>query len=437
MDAIEGEDLARQIHELRALVVNLQNMVEGLVKHGPVTDIDAKTQRVRIQIGTEPDEKNKEKKKPMKSAWVPYGLGFAGEFSQIWHPSVGQNMTLVSPHGDKAQSVAYPFTYSKKYPTPSDNPNCHILCNFGSSRIEVWKEQIVIISDNIHLTALKGDITETADRHIEMEAKDLKKNTKVVRNKPDDDKEQKTPDKSGSLISQITGAPDPDKGTSEISLNTGSPDKTESKITLQTGSPKEADSSIALKTGSPDNANSKITLQTGSPKEGDSLIGITTGDPGTGTSAIAIQTGKPTVGDTLIAVIVNPPILGSCQYDLISGGSITQMAATTTTNITGLDYTITAGLNYNVMAGLDVTMTAGNNYTITAALNLEAMIGLKVEVFAGAPVEVHAPEIALLGHTDVGGYGGPPIARVGDKVAVDVITGLGNIITGAGNSNAV
>jgi phage baseplate assembly protein V len=330
----DAEEIARHISRLYEQIADLRNKVGGIVMHGAVTDVDPKTQRVRIEIGTE--------KMPQKSGWVPYGLGFGGNFSQIWHPSIGQNMTLVSPNGDKAQSVAWPFTYSDKFKAPSDDGNCNILCNFGTSRIEVWKDRIKIISDNIEEVGNKT-ITETA----------------------------------GDLISETC--------TKADITNTA---KRYVKIETQDH---DDGSAISLKTGNPNKADSVITLQAG--------------NPGTGTSAVAIQTGTPGEGDSILIIAANPPLLGTCQLDLVSGGWMTQMVAT------------------------NVTVSLGGNFQIAAGIN--------IDLTAGAEIDMHASEIALLGHTDVGGYGGPPIARLGDNVAVDIKTGLGHITSGAGNSNAV
>jgi hypothetical protein len=273
---------------------------------------------------------------PQKSAWVPYGLGFAGEFSQIWHPSIGQTMTLVSPHGDKAQSVAWPFTYSQRYPAPSDDAKCHILCNFGTSRIEVWKDRIKIISDNIEEIGNKT-ITETA----------------------------------GDLIAETCTKADITNMARRY-------------IKLETQDHKDG-SAISLKTGNPDNADSTISLQTG--------------DPGTGNSILALATGSPTEGDCIISMTAASPKTptGKSEIDMISG--------------------------------LKIVATTGGEIDLIAGLQILAQAGFKIRLTAS--------EIACIGHTDVGGLGGPNIARIGDRVSVDTHTGLGMITSGAGNSNAV
>jgi len=159
MSAVDNEELARQIHDLYRQIADLRQKINGTVRFGSVTDVDAKRQMARVELSLG------EKKKTQKSAWVPYGLGQAGEFKQIWHPSKGQNMTLLCANGDPAQGVLFPFTYSKQYPTPSDDEACHILCDFGSSRIEVWKDKIKVISDNLIFTANKTILSEADVEH--------------------------------------------------------------------------------------------------------------------------------------------------------------------------------------------------------------------------------------------------------------------------------
>ena len=348
-DVTDGEELARHIDRLYRLIADLQNKVGGIVMHGAITDVDAKKQLCRVEVGTE--------KMPQKSGWVPYGLGFAGEFSQIWHPSKGQNVTLVSPVGDKAQSVVWPYTYSKKYPAPSDDAACHILCNFGTSRIEVWKDRIKIISDNVETIGHKT-ISETTCLYSETANKDK--------------------DKNGGNITETAEHDITDTATHIINLHTLD-----------------------------DPSGSAIMLKTGNPEHGDSFIGLQTGDPELGDSKILINTGEPTVGDAQIAVIVASPKLPTGKSEL------------------------------DMIAGTEILEQSGGNINVIGVGEIKIQTALRILEEAGFEIKMEAGLIEAVGTTYVGGLGGPPIARLGDKVAVDTLTGLGAIITGAGNSFAM
>jgi phage baseplate assembly protein V len=263
--AVDVERLAMEVHGLRIAVAELSNKLRNSIRYGHVTDVDAKRQMCRVEVGTEEE--------PHKTAWVPYALGFAGAFKMIWHPSKGQNMCVIAPGGQLAQACAYPFTYCKQYPTPSDDERCHILCDFGTSRIEVWEEKIVIKSDHI---------ISIANKTIEETAHDLIAE-KVTKGDITNDA-----DRSISLVTREN------EDGSTISLKTGSPEKAASTITIETGDPKQGDSKLSIKTGSPsETGKSAISVVTGDPKTGDSTITVFAGSPETGNSIIDVRNSMP------------------------------------------------------------------------------------------------------------------------------------------------
>jgi phage baseplate assembly protein gpV len=311
----DAEVLARQIHDLYAQIADLRNKINGTVRFAAVTDVDAKRQMARVELGTE--------KQPQKSAWVPYGLGFAGEFKQIWHPSKGQNMTALCVNGDPAQAVLLPFTYSKQYPTPSDDERCHILCDFGSSRIEVWKDKIKVISDNLVFTANKTILSEADVEHT-------------------------------------------------ISCPKVTSKKRKGKLHIFA----------------------------------DDLLELV----------------MPVPGDKELK-----PIEG--VYSVATPGPSSEVCGADMTKITGHDLRITVGND-------EVKAIAGNR-TLNIGVDGLTLIGRDAMTTAGREIRFQAPRIVCNGETYIGGEGGPKVARIGDKVAVDTNTGLGAIITGASNSYAV
>jgi phage baseplate assembly protein gpV len=339
----DAEVLARQIADLYDKIADLRNKINGTVRFGAVTDVDAKRQMARVELSTA------EKKKTQKSAWVPYGLGQAGEFKQIWHPSKGQNMTMLCVNGDPAQGVLFPLTYSKQYPTPSDDEACHILCDFGTSRIEVWKDKIKVISDNLIFTANKTILSEADVEHTISCPKVMSKKRNGKMHIFADD-----------LLELVMPVPIP-------------PDK-EKK-----------------------------------PVEG--VFSISTPGPST-------------------------EVCGLDMTKITGANLLTTVAANRTTSI-GADDVLDIGGNRTVMIGGDAATTIGGNKTLLIGIDGLTTIGRRALTTAGLEIRRTAPKIVCEGETHIGGDGGPNVARIGDKVAVDTLTGLGNIITGAGNSFAV
>ena len=337
----DAEMLARHIHDLYAQIADLRQKINGTVRFGAVTDVDAKRQMARVELGTE--------KQPQKSAWVPYGLGQAGEFKQIWHPSKGQNMTALCANGDPAQAVLFPFTYSKQYPTPSDDEACHILCDFGSSRIEVWKDKIKVISDNLIFTANKTILSEADVEHtISCPKVTSKKRNGKMHIYADD------------LLELVMPVPMP-------------PDKEKKPI--------------------------------------EGVFSISTPGPSTET----------------------------CGLDMtkITGANLLTTVALNRTTAIGIDDATDIGGNMTLLIGLDGLTTVGRDALTNVARDEIDTVGRDATTTAGREIRLQAPQIVCEGETHIGGDGGPNVARIGDKVAVDTQTGLGSIITGAGNSFAV
>jgi len=125
----------RELVEAVARVAELERRVAGMVRHGTVEQVDPQKQRVRLRLGGTDD-------KPFIGPWVPYAQ-IAGALKVHTPPSVGQQMTLLSPTGDPRQAVALPMTWSNQNAAPSDKGDEHVL-TFGSCRIELRGNEIIV-----------------------------------------------------------------------------------------------------------------------------------------------------------------------------------------------------------------------------------------------------------------------------------------------------
>jgi len=125
----------RELVEAVARVAELERRVAGMVRHGTVEQVDPQKQRVRLRLGGTDD-------KPFVGPWVPYAQ-IAGALKVHTPPSVGQQMTLLSPTGDPRQAVALPMTWSNQNASPSQKGDEHVL-TFGSCRIELRGNEIIV-----------------------------------------------------------------------------------------------------------------------------------------------------------------------------------------------------------------------------------------------------------------------------------------------------
>lgn len=162
------------VMDLMEQVARLREQVANMIRHGPVTHVDAEKQLLRVRLN--PDTE----KEPYLSAWTPY-LQQAGEYKFHNPPSVGQNITILAPGGNLPESIAIPFTWSDGYPSPSKSPDEHVI-TFGSIRMTFKKEEWSIAVGNASVTIQKDkNVLVKADDKIQEKAGDKILNVKKDR----------------------------------------------------------------------------------------------------------------------------------------------------------------------------------------------------------------------------------------------------------------
>lgn len=113
--------------EMAMRLAALEKRVAGMVRHGPVAEVNAAEGWVRLDFG-------KGDNGPLLSPKIPYAQT-AGALKVHSPPSVGQNMTMLSPTGDPRQAVAMPMTWSGENASPGDSANPALT--FGDVRIDL------------------------------------------------------------------------------------------------------------------------------------------------------------------------------------------------------------------------------------------------------------------------------------------------------------
>lgn len=162
----------QEIVELVARVADLERRFSGAMKHGTVAEVDPEKGLVRMKLGTATSGGD------FLGPWVPYGQ-IAGALKVHTPPSVGQQMTMMSPTGDMRQSVALPMTWSNQNASPSKAGNEHHL-TFGSVHITVSGDavhvetgaevivkspDVLVEADNVSLGGREGQkVARVGDR---------------------------------------------------------------------------------------------------------------------------------------------------------------------------------------------------------------------------------------------------------------------------------
>ncbi|RRY08806.1 phage baseplate assembly protein V [Brucella anthropi] len=130
----------KTIIEMASRISDLERRLDGMMRHGTVTEVDPEAGTARISIGVTGE-------KPFISPWVPYGQ-IAGALKVHSPPSVGQQMTLLSPSGDFRQAVALPMTWSNQNASPSSKGDENVL-TFGSIKVELRGNEIIITAPRV------------------------------------------------------------------------------------------------------------------------------------------------------------------------------------------------------------------------------------------------------------------------------------------------
>lgn len=125
----------RLIAEILRRLDAIERRLANSVRDGKVAQVDPIAKRVRLRLSGPDGE-------PFLSPWAPYAQ-HAGALKIHSPPSVGQQMTLISPAGDLRQGRAVPFTWSDSEPAPSDAGDLHLL-TFGDVRIEVSSSAVAV-----------------------------------------------------------------------------------------------------------------------------------------------------------------------------------------------------------------------------------------------------------------------------------------------------
>lgn len=163
----------QELAELAMRVAELERKLAGMVRHGTVAEVDTAQGLVRLKFGTADGGGD------FLGPWVPYGQT-AGAVKAHIPPSVGQQMTVISPSGDWRQSIALPMTWSNENASPGSGADPVIT--YGSVRIEVRTDGVKVSVGGASVELTANAFKMLADL-VKAEGASLKHNAKEVGDK--------------------------------------------------------------------------------------------------------------------------------------------------------------------------------------------------------------------------------------------------------------
>lgn len=154
--------LGRMIARMAARIDALERRFETSQHHGTVHEVDTAKSRVRLKLG----EVNGE---PVIGPWVPYAQ-VAGAVKAHVPPSVGQQMTAISPSGDPRQAIALPMTFSNENPSPGSSADPVIT--YGDFTFTLEPDRLTVNGPNVDVKCERAHV-EAEEVLVESPSVDL------------------------------------------------------------------------------------------------------------------------------------------------------------------------------------------------------------------------------------------------------------------------
>jgi phage baseplate assembly protein gpV len=152
----------RELVELVSRVAELERRFAGFLRHGTVAEVDPERQRVRLDLGPAHGAGGR-----FLSPWVPYAQ-FSGALRVHTPPTVGQQLTAMSPSGDFQQAVALPLTHHSGNPSPSKAGDENVV-TYGNVRMTLADDLVRVDVGGTLFELISAKITlSTGGSSIEM-----------------------------------------------------------------------------------------------------------------------------------------------------------------------------------------------------------------------------------------------------------------------------
>ncbi|WP_099863719.1 phage baseplate assembly protein V [Pararhizobium haloflavum] len=130
------------LQALTLRVLALEARVAGMVRRGPVEEVDTAAQTVRLKLGEGADG-------PYLSPPIPYAQ-HSGALKAHIPPRKGQSMVILSESGDFKQGVAMPSSWSDADKSPGDTAETNVI-TFGGFTIGFAGDVLVISGPKVRL----------------------------------------------------------------------------------------------------------------------------------------------------------------------------------------------------------------------------------------------------------------------------------------------
>jgi phage baseplate assembly protein gpV len=154
----------RALVEAFARISELERKLSGMVRHGPIAEVDPAAGTVRLDLGAATGGGR------MLSPAVPYSQ-MAGGLKAHIPPTVGQQMTMISPSGDWRQAVAVPLSWGGGNASPSAVGDENVI-TYGGATITLKGDALSVVIGGVSLT-ISADGLEITGGKVTHDGKDI------------------------------------------------------------------------------------------------------------------------------------------------------------------------------------------------------------------------------------------------------------------------
>ena len=143
-------------------IAELHRLIQNLIRLGTIAQVARGRARVRLSP-------------KLTTTWLRWVTPRAGDARTWWAPSVGEQVTVLSPGGNLAAGVIVPSIYSDAYPAPTDNSALHTT-HYPDGAVVQYDHAAHALTANlpggtatvtaVHVTIDAPDTTCTGNLHV-------------------------------------------------------------------------------------------------------------------------------------------------------------------------------------------------------------------------------------------------------------------------------
>ncbi|BAO20611.1 putative baseplate assembly protein V [Pseudomonas phage PPpW-3] len=138
-----------------------QRILSNLIRIGKISALDETTARVKVDVAG------------LTTDWLPWAVARAGSTRTWSAPRIGEQVVVLSPHGDPAQGVVMPSLYQDAHPAPASSKDQETIVYPDGTSIDynsATNTYTMTVVGNAQVTVICKNATIKAATSVRLEA---------------------------------------------------------------------------------------------------------------------------------------------------------------------------------------------------------------------------------------------------------------------------